>query len=226
MPLNYVGDFGGGAMLLAVGILSALHEAQRTGKGQVVDAAMTDGAALLSAMIYGFKAAGQWSNERGENLLDGGAHFYDVYACTDGKYLAVGAIEPQFYAELRRICGLTENAEFDQQMDARWWPTLKVRLADLFMTRTRDEWTVLLEGTDACVSPVLDWDEAPQHPHNVERGTFVQADGMIQPAPAPRFSRHALNVPARPQPAGAAPLLARWKGEGSNKMTRTGTHRD
>src|SRR5690606_26036125 len=122
VPLNYVGDFGGGAMLLAVGILSALWEARGTGRGQGVDAAMTDGAALRSAMFYGFKAAGQWSGERGENLLDGGAHFYDVYACADGKHLAVGAIEPQFYAELRRLCGLADNPAFDHQTDARWWP--------------------------------------------------------------------------------------------------------
>ena len=210
IPLNYVGDFGGGAMLLAVGILSALHEAGRTGKGQVVDAAMTDGAALLSAMMYGFKAAGRWSNERGENLLDGGAHFYDVYACADGKYLAVGAIEPQFYAELRRICGLAENPEFDPQMDMRWWPSLKIRLADLFLTRTRDDWCAMLAGTDACVAPVLDWDEAPRHPHNLARSTFVQADGVMQPAPAPRFSGHDLRVPARPRDVDEQQLLAQW----------------
>lgn len=196
VPLNYVGDFGGGGMLLAVGILSAVLEVHRGGRGQVIDAAMTDGAALLSAMMFGFKAAGQWSNERGENLLDGGAHFYDVYACADGKYLAVGAIEPQFYAELRRLCGLSENDEFDHQMDARWWPQLKVRLADLFSTRTRDQWCKLLEGTDACVSPVLDWDESTAHPHNVARSTHVMANGVLQPAPAPRFANHPSSLPS------------------------------
>ncbi len=211
VPLNYVGDFGGGAMLLAVGVLSALHEARSTGKGQVVDAAMSDGAALLSSMMYGLKASGRWSNERGENLLDGGAHFYDVYACADGKFLAVGAIEPQFYAEFRRLCGLAENPEFDPQMDSRWWPSLKVRLADLFLTRTREQWCALLEGTDACVAPVLDWDESVQHRHNVARGTFVRADGLTQPAPAPRFSNHALRVPGRPQAADEQDLLERWK---------------
>jgi alpha-methylacyl-CoA racemase len=210
VPLNYVGDFGGGAMLLAVGILSALWEARRTGQGQVVDAAMTDGAALLSAMFYGFKSAGQWSSERGENLLDGGAHFYDVYACADGKYLAVGAIEPQFYAELRSRCGLADNPDFDHQTDARWWPSLKVKLADLFLTHTQEQWCALLEGSDACVAPVLDWDEAPAHPHNAARGTYVEANGMVQPAPAPRFGRHALRVPPAPQPADADALLARW----------------
>src|SRR5690606_15861860 len=150
------------------------------------------------------------SNERGENLLDGGAHFYDVYACADGKYLAVGAIEPQFYAELRRLCGLADNPAFDQQMDARWWPALKVKLADLLRTRTREQWCALLEGTDACVAPVLDWDEAPAHPHNAARGTYVQAHGMVQPAPAPRFGGHALPVPPPPHPADADALLARW----------------
>lgn len=211
VPLNYVGDFGGGAMLLAVGLLSAWHEVRSTGRGQVVDAAMTDGAALLSTMMYSFKAAGKWSNERGENLLDGGAHFYDVYACADGKFLSVGAIEPQFYAELCSLCGLAENAEFDHQMDERWWPQLKVRLADLFLTRTRDQWCELLEGTDACVAPVLDWDEAPLHRHNVARGTHVHANGMLQPAPAPRFGNHELQVPPAPEAVAAQEIMQRWR---------------
>ena len=211
VPLNYVGDFGGGAMLLAVGILSALHQARTTGKGAVVDAAMTDGSALLSAMMYSFKAAGQWSNERGTNLLDGGAHFYDVYACADDKYLAVGAIEPQFYAELRRLCGLAEDAAFDPQMNQGVWPDLKERLTALFKTRPRDAWCDILEGTDACVAPVLDWDEAPQHPHNVARGTYVQQDGLMQPTPAPRFGPQALPVPPRPVVGNIAEILARWR---------------
>ncbi len=197
VPLNYIGDFGGGAMLLAFGILAALHETRASGQGQVVDAAMTDGSALLSAMMYGFKAAGSWSNQRGENLLDGGAHFYDVYACADGKYVAVGALEPQFYAELLELCGIDDPA-FEPQMDANGWPVLKHRLADVFKTRTRAEWCDVLEGSDACFAPVLDWDEAPEHPHNRARETFVDIDGVVQPAPAPRFSRTPAGPPGTP----------------------------
>ncbi|MES2532222.1 MAG: CaiB/BaiF CoA-transferase family protein, partial [Pseudomonadota bacterium] len=187
-PLNYVGDFGGGGMLLAVGLLAALHEARRSGTGQVVDAAMSDGTALLSAFMYGMKAQGQWSNQRGENLLDGGAHFYDTYVCADGKYVAIGAIEPQFYKELLTRCGV-DDPLFDQQMDPARWPLLKLRLGDVFRMKTRDEWCALLEGTDACFAPVLDWDEAPLHPHNAARQAFVTVDGVLQPATAPRFSR-------------------------------------
>jgi alpha-methylacyl-CoA racemase len=209
-PLNYVGDFGGGAMLLAFGVLGALYEAQRSGQGQVVDAAMTDGAALLSAMMYGFKAAGRWNNNRGENFLDGGAHFYDTYACADGKHVAIGSIEPQFYALLRERCGLADDTAFDAQMDSARWPLLKLRLADVFRTRTRDEWCALLEGTDACFAPVLDWDEAPAHPHNVARGTFVDVEGVVQPAPAPRFSRTVPDQPdGRPRDDAEA-VLRRW----------------
>ncbi|WP_234193641.1 CaiB/BaiF CoA transferase family protein [Pseudacidovorax sp. NFM-22] len=208
-PLNYVGDFGGGGMLLAVGLLAALHEAGRSGRGQVIDAAMTDGTALLSAFMYGFKAKGQWSNQRGENMLDGGAHFYDTYACADGKYVAIGAIEPQFYAELRERCGIHDPL-FDGQMDPARWPLLKLRLADVFRTRTRDEWCALLEGTDACFAPVLDWDEAPQHAHNRARGTFTEVDGVVQPAPAPRFSRSTPTEPAAPQAASLDEVLAAW----------------
>lgn len=208
-PLNYVGDFGGGGMLLAVGLLAALHEADRSGRGQVIDAAMTDGTALLSAFMYGFKAKGQWSNQRGENMLDGGAHFYDTYACADGRYVAIGAIEPQFYAELRERCGIHDPL-FDGQMDPARWPLLKLRLADVFRTRTRDEWCALLEGTDACFAPVLDWDEAPQHAHNRARGTFTEVDGVVQPAPAPRFSRSTPTEPAAPQAASLDEVLAAW----------------
>lgn len=212
-PLNYVGDFGGGAMLLAVGLLSALLEAGRSGQGQVVDAAMTDGAALLSAMMFGFKAQGQWRNERGTNLLDGGAFFYDTYACADGRYLALGPIEPQFYAELRQRVGLADDPDFDRQMDPRAWPALREKLAAVLRTRTRDEWCAVLEGTDACVAPVLDWDEAPRHPHNVARQTFVSVDGLVQPAPAPRFSRSTPDAPQAGRPVDAAALAElrrRW----------------
>ncbi len=202
VPLNYIGDFGGGGMLLAFGVMCALHEVRQSGKGQVVDAAMTDGTAALSAMMFGFKAAGTISNQRGENTLDGGAHFYDTYACADGKYVAIGAIEPQFYAKLRELCGIDDPA-FDAQRDPTRWPMLKHRMADVFRTRTRAEWCALLEGTDACFAPVLDWDEAPQHPHNKARGTFVEVDGVMQPAPAPRFSRTPAATPGVPHASGA-----------------------
>ena len=211
VPLNYVGDFGGGAMLLAFGVLSALYETRHSGKGQVVDAAMTDGSALLSAMMYGMKAAGHWSNQRGENLLDGGAHFYDTYACADGKYVAIGSIEPKFYALLLELCGI-DDPTFSGQMDSRRWPVLKHRLADVFRTRTRDEWCMLMEGSDVCFAPVLDWDEAPLHPHNQARNTFIDIDGVVQPAPAPRFSRTAPGTPKPPSPAGqdATDVLQSW----------------
>jgi len=212
-PLNYVGDFGGGGMLLVVGVLAALFEARASGKGQVVDAAMTDGAALLSAFMYGFKAQGRWSNQRGENMLDGAAHFYDTYACADGKYVAVGAIEPQFYAELRERCGINDPL-FDAQMDPAAWPLLKLRLADVFRTRTRDEWCTLLEGSDACFAPVLDWDEAPQHAHNRARGTFTEVAGVVQPAPAPRFSRTPPAEPHAPTAADGDALLQCWQAGG------------
>jgi alpha-methylacyl-CoA racemase len=207
VPLNYIGDFGGGGMLLGFGLVCALLEAKTSGKGQVVDAAMTDGAALLATMMYGLHAQNMWSNQRGENLLDGGAHFYDTYTCADGKHIAIGAIEPQFYALLMKLLGITDVA-FAAQMKPSAWPDLKARLAALFATRTREGWCELLEGTDACFAPVLDWDEAPQHPHNVARGTFVTTDGVVQPAPAPRFSRTELGVQS--EVASTEALLNAW----------------
>lgn len=211
-PLNIGADYGGGAMFLALGVLAALQERQRSGRGQVVDAAMTDGAALLAAIFHGMKAAGQWSNSREANLLDGGAHFYDCYETADGRFVSVGAIEPQFYALLRERCGL-QGPEFDAQMDSRRWPELKDKLAALFRTRTRDEWCALLEGSDACFAPVLDWDEAPAHPHNRARATFIEVDGVTQPAPAPRFDRTPTAHPRAPRPAGAdgAAILREWE---------------
>lgn len=200
-PLNYVGDFGGGAMMLAFGILAAIHESRQSGRGQVVDAAMTDGAALLSAMMYGMKAGGEWSNRRGANLIDGGAPFYDTYACADGKFVAVGAIEPQFYEELLRLCEIGDPA-FLAQNDCDGWPNLKSKLAAILETRTRDQWCELLEGSEACFAPVLDWDEAPAHPHNQARNTFVTVDGVVQPAPAPRFSLTPPPIPSGPSPRG------------------------
>lgn len=211
VPLNYVGDFGGGAMMLAFGVLCALTEARTSCKGQVVDTAMTDGAALLSAMMYGMKAAGTWSNQRGENLLDGGAHFYGTYACADGKYVAIGSIEPQFYARLIALCGIDDPA-FEAQNDMHGWPMLKYRLADVFKTRTRAEWCVLMEGSEVCFAPVLDWDEAPAHPHNRARETFITVDGVVQPAPAPRFSRSTTATPTPPSANGAdsVAILRGW----------------
>lgn len=208
-PLNLVGDYGGGAMLLAVGLLAGYVEAQASGRGQVIDAAMTDGASLLSAMMYSMKAQGRWSNDRGENLVDGGAHFYDTYACADGRYVAIGAIEPQFYDELRRRCGIADEL-FDDPSDVARWPLLKLKMAEVFRTRTRDEWSALLEGTDACFAPVLDWDEAPQHHHNVARQTFVEIDGVVQPAPAPKFSRTTTATPEPMRESVLQDVLASW----------------
>jgi alpha-methylacyl-CoA racemase len=211
VPLNYVGDFGGGAMMLAFGILCAIIKARSSGQGQVVDAAMTDGAALISSMMYGMHAAGFWSNQRGENLLDGGAHFYGTYACADGKYISIGSIEPQFYALLLDICGLNELS-LNEQLDARNWPMLKYRLADTFLTKTRAEWCALMEGTDVCFAPVLDWSEAPLHPHNVARNTFIDIEGVTQPAPAPRFSRTQPGTPDAPAAPGthSEAILRDW----------------
>ncbi|WP_018907507.1 CaiB/BaiF CoA-transferase family protein [Variovorax paradoxus] len=208
-PLNYLGDYGGGAMLLAMGLLAALHEARGSGRGQVIDAAMTDGTALLSALFYGLHAAGAWSGGRGGNLLDGGAHFYDTYACADGKFVSVGAIEPKFFRTLCELCGLDESFTA-QQMDRTQWPLMKLRLADVFRTRTRDEWSSVLEGSDACFAPVLDWNEAPAHPHNRARGTFVTVGGAVQPAPAPRFSRTPAAQPRAGKSAELAEALNDW----------------
>jgi alpha-methylacyl-CoA racemase len=210
-PLNLVGDFGGGAMMLAFGVVCAALEAKSSGKGQVVDAAMTDGAALLGAMMYGFRAYGAWSDKREANLLDGGAHFYDTYACADGKFISIGAIEPQFYALLLKLANIDDPA-FNAQMDPRQWPALSEKLAAVFLARSRDEWCALLEGTDVCFAPVLDMAEAPAHPHNAARGTFVDIGGVTQPAPAPRFSRtipEAGITPALPGQHSKA-VLADW----------------
>lgn len=215
-PLNLVGDFGGGGMLLAVGLLAAVHESNRSGRGQVVDAAMTDGTALLSAFTYGLKAQDMWTNQRGENLLDGGAHFYDTYACADGRYIAIGAIEPQFYAELRQRCGI-EDPLFDGQMDEVRWPLLKLKIAEVFRTRTRDEWRDILEGTDACFAPVLDWDEAADHPHNVARSTFTTVEGILQPSPAPRFSRTASQAPKPATPSSLDEAMNAWNFSASER---------
>ena len=187
-PINMVADFGGGGMLLAFGVVCALLEAKGSGQGQVVDAAMVDGSATLMAMIHGMRAMGFWNLERGSNIIDTGAHFYDVYETADGGYVSIGSIEPQFYAELLRLTGL-DNEELPHQMDREQWPALKERVAAIFKQKTRDEWCQVMEGTDVCFAPVLTMDEAPSHPHNVARQTFVEVGGVVQPAPSPRFSR-------------------------------------
>ena len=187
-PLNLVGDFGGGGMLMAYGIVCGLLEAQRSGEGQVVDAAMVDGSALLATFIYGMRALGAWQDERGTNILDTGAWFYEVYETADGEYVSFGSLEPQFFAELIRLTGLADEG-LPEQMDRTTWPAMKDRLAAVIKTKTRDEWCQLMEGTDVCFAPVLGMAEAPSHPHNRHRGTFVDVAGVAQPAPAPRFSR-------------------------------------
>jgi alpha-methylacyl-CoA racemase len=201
-PLNLVGDFGGGGMLLAVGVLAALLERERSGRGQVVDAAMVDGAALLATFIYGLRAAGAWRDERGSNLLDGGAPFYDTYPTADGKFVAVGALEPKFYAELLAGLGL-DPAGLPGQLDRDGWPALRAAISARFAERTQDEWAAAFAGSDACVVPVLSMADAPGHPHNAARGTFTEVAGVTQPAPAPRFSRTPAGQPAPPPPPGA-----------------------
>ena len=187
-PLNLVGDFGGGGMLLAFGMVCGLLEAQRSGKGQVIDAAMVDGAAALMAMFFTFRATGEFSDQRGTHLLDGGAHFYDTYETSDGRYVCIGSIEPQFYALLLEKAGL-DLERFKPQMDTEQWPALKDELTRVFKTKTRAQWCEIMEGTDVCFAPVLSIFEAPDHPHNRARNSFVSIDGVVQPAPAPRFSR-------------------------------------
>ncbi|MEO6317845.1 MAG: CaiB/BaiF CoA-transferase family protein [Acidimicrobiales bacterium] len=210
-PLNLVGDFGGGGMLLAFGMACGMLSAQRTGEGQVVDAAMVDGAAVLTTMFHAFRGMGIWEDERGTNLLDTGAHFYDVYETSDGKYVSIGSIEPQFYAELLRLTGL-EGAELPWQHDRGEWPAMKERMADIFKAKSREEWCDLMEGTDVCFAPVLSLGEAPLHPHNVQRGTFLELDGVVQPAPAPRFSATPASVQRPPAHAGqhTDEVLSEW----------------
>jgi alpha-methylacyl-CoA racemase len=200
-PLNLIGDFGGGGMMLAFGVVCAIIESRGSGTGQVVDAAMVDGAATLMTFFHGFRAMGVWDDERGTNLLDTGAHFYDVYETADGTYLSIGSIEPQFYAQLRETLGLTDS-RWDQQMSRSAWPELKAELRELFLTRTRDEWCELMEHTDICFAPVLSMAEAPSHPHNVARGTFTEVAGVVQPRPAPRFSRTDSSIQRPPAHAG------------------------
>ena len=200
-PLNLIGDFGGGGMLLALGLVAALLESKESKKGQVVDAAMTDGSALLMTMIYSMQSSGMWKTSMGSNLLDGGSHFYDTYECKDGKFISLGSIEPQFYALLCQIAELDESI-FGEQMSRDLWPEQKEAIKKIFLDKTRDEWCELMEGTDVCFAPVLDMSEAPKHPHNIERKTFLDLEGVTQPAPAPRFSRTEPEVASSPSIVG------------------------
>jgi alpha-methylacyl-CoA racemase len=186
-PLNLVGDFGGGALYLAFGLLAGITHARATGAGQIIDCAMSDGAASLMAMFYGFRASGMWAASRRSNLLDGGAHFYDTYQCADGRWISIASIEPQFYALLLEKTGVSDP-DFQRQMDRESWPSLRERLSKLILAKTQAEWCEIMDATDVCFAPVLTMDEAPTHPHNAFRETFVDVGGVVQPAPAPRFS--------------------------------------
>ena len=200
-PLNLIGDFGGGGMLLALGIVSALLETKSSGEGQVIDAAMTDGSSLLMTMMYSMQQSGFWNLERQTNLLDGAAHFYDTYECKDGKYISIGSIEPQFYDLLCEKAELSPD-QFGDQMKRDAWKEKKDLISKVFLTKSRDEWCDLMEGTDVCFAPVLDMSEAPKHPHNIARKTFIELEGVTQPAPAPRFNRTENEVSLPPALAG------------------------
>ena len=211
-PLNLVGDYGGGALYLAVGVLAAVIEARVSGRGQVVDAAMCDGAASMLSIFFSLKARGQWEDRRGANLLDGGAPFYRTYECADGCHIALGALEPQFYETLCRLAGL-DDPVFRDRGDKRNWPQLTAKMEKVFRLKTRDEWCAILEGSDACFAPVLTMSEAPAHPHIAARETFAEIDGVLQPAPAPRFSRTPAAVQSSPAaaPASLKDLIAAWQ---------------
>ncbi len=196
-PLNLFGDFGGGSMFLVVGVLAALVERQFSGRGQVIDAAMVDGAPALGHLLWSMRGTGQWSDDRGTNIFDGSAPFYDTYECSDGRYIAVGALEPQFYAEMLRVLEI-EPDSLGPQRDESGWPHMRSVLTERIATRTRDEWAQAFDGVSACVTPVLTFTEAESDPHLARRSTFVEIDGVVQPAPAPRFSRTAPAVPLAP----------------------------
>ncbi|MFZ5490908.1 MAG: CaiB/BaiF CoA transferase family protein [Pseudomonadota bacterium] len=219
-PLNLVGDFGGGGMFLAFGIVCALLEARSSGQGQVIDCSMVEGSAVLMSMFFAMHQAGIWKDERGSNMLDGASHYYNTYETADDKWVSVGAMEPQFYATLIRDTGADPEL-FSKQHDARAWPEQKAELARIFKTKTRDEWCALLEGGDACFAPVLSLAETPRHPHNVARGSFVEVDGKLQPAPAPRFSRTPPEIRHGSRAVGAdsEQILAGW-GFGADEIAR------
>ncbi len=210
-PLNLIGDYGGGGMFLALGILAALLEAKGSGRGQVVDAAMTDGAALLMSVFYGMHAAGRWANAREANRLDGACPYYDTYVCADGKFIAVGALEPQFFALLLKGLGL-EPARYADREDTARWPAIRADFAAVFRTKSRDAWAAIFDGTDACVAPVLDLEEAPRHPHNAARATFTEAHDVLRPAAAPRFSRTVSSVAVPAEGAALQAVLKAWGG--------------
>ncbi|MEX3791093.1 CaiB/BaiF CoA transferase family protein [Paraburkholderia sp. BR14374] len=208
-PLSLVGDYAGGAMMLAVGLLSAVLHARSTGQGQVVDAAISDGSSYLMAAFYGLRAQGRWQEQRAANLIDGGAPFYDTYRCADGRFIAIGAIEPQFYSLLLEKIGLAGKLP-NEQMDRAAWPAIKATFAEIFATKTRDQWVEIMGDADTCFAPVLTADEATQDPHNVARSTFVEIDGVRQPAPAPRFSRTPAAIQASGTSAAVRSLLQDW----------------
>ncbi len=215
IPLNLIGDYGGGGLYLTLGVLAAIIEAHSSGKGQVVDAAIVDGTASLATMLYGMHGAGMLSDKRGDNILDTGAHFYDVYECADGQLISIGPVERKFYLDLLRRLDL-DSKSIGPHLDRVNWPKGRALLAETFKTRTRSQWCDLLEGTDVCFAPVLSWSDAPNHPHLRARKTFVEVDGVVQPAPAPRFSRTALDLPRPPQPVTSANTdiaLGAWIGE-------------
>lgn len=219
-PLNLVADFGGGSMFLVMGVLAALWERERSGAGQVVDAAMVDGVSALAQMFWSLRACGLWNDRRGTNLLDSGVPYYDTYACADGRYVAVGALEPQFYAVLLDGLGLTD-AGLPDRSDPAGWPVLRQRFTETFASRSRDEWVALFDGTDACVAPVLSFAEVPAHPHIAARGTIITVGGVAQAAPAPRFSRTTPDIPTPPPRPGADAdaVLADWDVGGSSRTT-------
>lgn len=200
-PVNLVGDFGGGGMMIAFGIVSALLAVRSGGSGQVIDAAMTDGSALLTAMMWGFRANGLWTDKRGVNILDSGAPFYDTYETADGQHVALGSIEPQFYAQLLQCTGLADDPLFSAQMSPTDWPAQKARLTEVFASKSRDEWSAIFEAADACFAPVLSMADTLVHPHNLARQTFIEVGGVDQPAPAPRYSATACDTPRAPEPA-------------------------
>lgn len=201
-PPTLVGDVGGGAMMAAVGLLAAMLNARQTGNGQVIDAAITDGSALMTSLLYGLHQAGLWTNQRQDNFLDSAAPWYDCYECADGRYVSVGALEPAFYRELLERCGLADDYSAPSQFDKSQWADMRKAFVQLFASKTQQEWCEILEGTDACFAPVLNFSDAPQHPHNRARGTFVERDGVTQPAPAPRFSKTPASIGGNPPAAG------------------------
>jgi alpha-methylacyl-CoA racemase len=218
IPLNLVGDFGGGGMMLAFGMVSAILSARSTGRGQVVDCAMTDGAALLAAMFFSMTGSGAWDGSRGTNVLSGAAPFYSVYETADGEFVSLGSLEPQFYAELLKRTGLADDPDFQHQNDRVFWPAMRETLTAVVMSKTRDQWRAAMEGSDVCFAPVMSIKEAPSHPHNAARGTFVEAFGIVQPRPAPRYSETATRAPTRTHKGADAEAVLKAAGLSAEKI--------